>query len=529
MDFTRRGVLASLGLAASTAGCLRLQGNSSSVDPAEWLVDPGYTLFPNHDGGEWSHVPVPERYAPAVVVRPPALEPVASRAPVQQLYERVFDPTGRSRVGVLDADLAVRGPRYVTAFGLDPAAVRESLESGSFEEVETLGDGTGIYAVPGDTELPGVAVGDDRVTLGKPVSLDRNYQAVRIPFEAQGDGPTELHTAEVPELGTALDETGDAGYAVAVPTVPAVETDAANGVFADEAAYAVGVDVADDEATVTVARVFQSDTPSRSALETWLADGPAPVSADASVDVEGAVVTATETRSAGTLTLETFSGQCRNAHEHRLPTFDGPTRNVSDGEDEAVVAATSDGYAPFSDGTVAVSGGGHLSLHFAAEDVIQAPVAETLASGTLVVPGEVGHVRVPLRPGVHEMYDAGLPEGATTPTGELVVAGERDDLRVAPAADALTIDIGVDDGLENEYEDAVISTGTTVTFRWQSDNHSLVVDQQPDGSDWRGHTETEQAGFTHDHTFSTPGTYRVVCGPHEGAVPGIELDVRPFR
>ena len=57
--------------------------------------------------------------------------------------------------------------------------------------------------------------------------------------------------------------------------------------------------------------------------------------------------------------------------------------------------------------------------------------------------------------------------------------------------------------------------GTTVEFVWQSDNHNIVVDSQPDGANWGGHEPIENTGFTYTHTFDTTGTYEYFCQPHQ--------------
>jgi plastocyanin len=70
---------------------------------------------------------------------------------------------------------------------------------------------------------------------------------------------------------------------------------------------------------------------------------------------------------------------------------------------------------------------------------------------------------------------------------------------------------------ENEFAPAelFIAPGTTVTFEWTSDGHNIVVDSQPDDSDWEGHEPIENEGFTHEHTFETLGEYAYFCAPHQ--------------
>ncbi|PSQ43238.1 halocyanin [Halobacteriales archaeon SW_7_68_16] len=62
---------------------------------------------------------------------------------------------------------------------------------------------------------------------------------------------------------------------------------------------------------------------------------------------------------------------------------------------------------------------------------------------------------------------------------------------------------------------AYVAVGETVTWEWQSDNHNIVVDSQPDGGDWAGYGPVENTGFTHSHTFETKGEYEYFCQPHQ--------------
>jgi halocyanin-like protein len=59
-----------------------------------------------------------------------------------------------------------------------------------------------------------------------------------------------------------------------------------------------------------------------------------------------------------------------------------------------------------------------------------------------------------------------------------------------------------------------VSTGTTVTFDWVSDGHNVLVESQPDGASWAGVESLENSGYSHEHTFDTPGVYTYYCDPH---------------
>jgi plastocyanin len=62
-----------------------------------------------------------------------------------------------------------------------------------------------------------------------------------------------------------------------------------------------------------------------------------------------------------------------------------------------------------------------------------------------------------------------------------------------------------------------IAPDTTVEFVWESDNHNIVVDSQPDDAGWKGHEPLENSGFSYEHTFGTLGTYEYYCQPHQSA------------
>ena len=107
----------------------------------------------------------------------------------------------------------------------------------------------------------------------------------------------------------------------------------------------------------------------------------------------------------------------------------------------------------------------------------------TTAAGTAAAAGAVG--------------SATAQEGGT----EEVIVGPDGSLVYSP---------GTDEPLQ-------ILPGTTVTFTWESDNHNIVVDSQPDDAGWEGHETIENTGFSYEHTFETLGTYEYYCQPHQSA------------
>jgi plastocyanin len=83
-----------------------------------------------------------------------------------------------------------------------------------------------------------------------------------------------------------------------------------------------------------------------------------------------------------------------------------------------------------------------------------------------------------------------------------------------------TVAVGPDGNLvftPGTEEPLQITPGTTVEFVWESDNHNIVVENQPEGAGWSGHEPIENTGFTYSHTFETLGEYEYYCQPHESA------------
>lgn len=84
-----------------------------------------------------------------------------------------------------------------------------------------------------------------------------------------------------------------------------------------------------------------------------------------------------------------------------------------------------------------------------------------------------------------------------------------------PTARSETVLVGPE--AENAFDPDTleIPIGTQVTFVWESSGHSLLIESQPDASDWEGVPETQDEGFEHSHTFEASGTYDYYCEPHQ--------------
>nr|WP_238398122.1 plastocyanin/azurin family copper-binding protein [Halorussus salinus] len=81
--------------------------------------------------------------------------------------------------------------------------------------------------------------------------------------------------------------------------------------------------------------------------------------------------------------------------------------------------------------------------------------------------------------------------------------------------------VGPGGSLVFEPAELTIAPGTTVNFVWESDNHNVVVESQPDGANWQGTqggaSKTYNTGHEYSHTFETTGTYEYFCQPHKTA------------
>ena len=87
--------------------------------------------------------------------------------------------------------------------------------------------------------------------------------------------------------------------------------------------------------------------------------------------------------------------------------------------------------------------------------------------------------------------------------------------------------VGPGGSLVYEPADLEIAVGTTVNFVWESDNHNIVVENQPDDANWEGTegpaSKTYDTGHEYSFTFNTTGDYDYFCQPHVGA--GMEASI----
>jgi len=97
----------------------------------------------------------------------------------------------------------------------------------------------------------------------------------------------------------------------------------------------------------------------------------------------------------------------------------------------------------------------------------------------------------------------------------------------APSGPTEEVVVGPDGSLVYDPDSLTIANGTTVNFVWDSDNHNIVVDNQPEGAGWEGtpggDSQTYDTGYEYSHTFTTNGEYTYYCTPHVGA--GMEATI----
>lgn len=84
-----------------------------------------------------------------------------------------------------------------------------------------------------------------------------------------------------------------------------------------------------------------------------------------------------------------------------------------------------------------------------------------------------------------------------------------------------TVTVGQKGNLTFEPEELTVTTGTEVTWDWDSDRHNIVVESQPKGANWEGteggENDLYDRGHEYKFAFETPGTYEYYCAPHRSA------------
>lgn len=83
-----------------------------------------------------------------------------------------------------------------------------------------------------------------------------------------------------------------------------------------------------------------------------------------------------------------------------------------------------------------------------------------------------------------------------------------------------TITIGENQSLNVDPNYVTIPSGTELTFNWRVNGVNLLVVESPNESDWKGLDNPQPQGYSYEHSFETPGTYRFRCEPHGDVMQG---------
>jgi plastocyanin len=91
----------------------------------------------------------------------------------------------------------------------------------------------------------------------------------------------------------------------------------------------------------------------------------------------------------------------------------------------------------------------------------------------------------------------------------------------AAAQSSKEVIVGPGGSLVYEPAELYVSPGTTVNFVWESDNHNIVVESQPEAANWEGTEGDASALYNEGHeysfTFEEMGEYQYYCAPHRSS------------
>lgn len=83
---------------------------------------------------------------------------------------------------------------------------------------------------------------------------------------------------------------------------------------------------------------------------------------------------------------------------------------------------------------------------------------------------------------------------------------------------SVTVSVGANGRTRFDPESFVLEQGGTVTWKWASGGHNIVVASQPDGADWSGtpggSSTTYDQGYSYEESFDVAGEYEYYCQPH---------------
>jgi len=109
---------------------------------------------------------------------------------------------------------------------------------------------------------------------------------------------------------------------------------------------------------------------------------------------------------------------------------------------------------------------------------------------------------------------------ATAATAGTAAAQDEEDVVDRRGESEVEIVVGPGGRLVYDPAQVRVDPGTTLRFVWESQNHNVVVDESPEGSDWEGTPnvpETYNTGYEFSQSLDVEGTYEYYCTPHRRA------------
>lgn len=97
--------------------------------------------------------------------------------------------------------------------------------------------------------------------------------------------------------------------------------------------------------------------------------------------------------------------------------------------------------------------------------------------------------------------------------------GDGDESKATESVDAdEVVTVGPNGDLVFEPAELAVEVGTTVAWKWDSSGHTVTVNDQPQGSQWRGtNLSTKEPGYVLTKTFDMAGRYNYYCTPHRSS------------
>jgi len=109
-------------------------------------------------------------------------------------------------------------------------------------------------------------------------------------------------------------------------------------------------------------------------------------------------------------------------------------------------------------------------------------------------------------------------EPTTTATEKPTATTTEESTTTAEPEPAVVVSVGSGGSTRFDPEEATVSVGDVVEWRWDSDGHNVVVESQPSNASWSGTGDagtTFDEGYVYAHRFEVAGSYEYECYPHQ--------------